>query len=281
MSFHYINGDFQSAEDSKIHISDLGIQRGFSVFDYFLIEQGTPLFFEDYVSRFITSAKLISPKISAGKIKEVVAESVARNNIESGAIKLIYSGGYSANLYQPSEPNLMVFSLSTPTYPEKYYSEGVQLSLFNHQRNLPEIKTTNYFFPLSKLHNTQKANSLDVLYHKEGLVTESSRSNFFIVDKSGMILTASKNILKGITRKQILGFRSNFKIEEKEITIEEVLNAEEAFMTSSTKPIFPVVRIDDKVIGDGLVGKTTMALMKEFAIHKRKYLDSNKGILNN
>jgi D-alanine transaminase/branched-chain amino acid aminotransferase len=88
----------------------------------------------------------------------------------------------------------------------------------------------------------------DVLYYQEGIISECPRSNFFIVTKDDTIVTASKNILKGVMRNKLIEIaKTGFDVEERDVTIKEIKSAKEAFITSTTKTILPVREIDGHV----------------------------------
>ncbi len=104
----------------------------------------------------------------------------------------------------------------------------------------------------------------DFLYHNNGIITECPRSNFFMVSPEGKIVTPANNILSGITRMKVLVLASNhLPIEERDIHIDELQTATEAFITSTTKQIIPVTRINGNEIGNGQVGDTTRKLTTE------------------
>ena len=96
----------------------------------------------------------------------------------------------------------------------------------------------------------------DILYHQNGIVSECPRSNFFIVTKEKKLVTPGRNILKGITRKILLtlAISNGMVVEERDLLMEEISNATEAFITNSTKRLIPVTQIDDifyKPFNDG------------------------------
>jgi branched-chain amino acid aminotransferase len=107
----------------------------------------------------------------------------------------------------------------------------------------------------------EKAGAEDVLYHQDGQVSESSRSNFFIV-KDGVISTPDKHVLMGITRKQILKIAGNVQI--RPVSLQEALDADEAFITSTTKILLPVTQLDDHTIGTGKPGSVTLDILEKF-----------------
>lgn len=105
----------------------------------------------------------------------------------------------------------------------------------------------------------------DVLYYKHDVISEFPRSNIFIINNNGELLTPANNILAGITRKKVLELAKDvIPVTMRDITLTELKNATEVFMTSTTKRLLPIVEIDGKKIGDGKPGKITTALYKLF-----------------
>ena len=102
----------------------------------------------------------------------------------------------------------------------------------------------------------------DVLYHQQGSITECPRSNFFIVTKDDKIVTPSENILKGIIRMKTLQLaNTKYTVEERPVSLQEAYTAKEAFITSTTKHILPVLKIDGHRIGNGNPGKSSQWLL--------------------
>jgi D-alanine transaminase/branched-chain amino acid aminotransferase len=122
-----------------------------------------------------------------------------------------------------------------------------------------------------KLPEVQEKGATDLLYHWNGKISELTRSNFFIVDQYDKIVTPSEGILKGINRKHVLELVGNhFEVEERDLFMDELNTAKEAFITGTTKKVMPVVQIDDLVIGDGKPGEITRKLQKLY----HEYMDS-------
>jgi len=104
----------------------------------------------------------------------------------------------------------------------------------------------------------------DVLYHRDGMVLECPRSNFFIVTNDDIVVTPGRNVLQGIIRMKVLELaRKQFLTEERDITLEEIRTAKEAFVTSTTKNILPVMQLDGHPIGNGQPGRVTERLAGE------------------
>ena len=123
------------------------------------------------------------------------------------------------------------------------------------------------------LPDIQAAGALDLLFHWNGKISELTRSNFFIVDQNDRIVTAGKGVLKGINRKHVLQLaREEFEVEERDIFMNELPAAREAFLTGTTKKVTPIVQIDDIVIGDGRPGPVTQRLQQMYDEYIEQYL---------
>ena len=129
---------------------------------------------------------------------------------------------------------------------------------------MPEIKTTHYITAVKFQPKRKKKKAIEILFISKGKVLECSTSNIFMF-KGKKLITPQNSVLLGITRKAVLDVaRKQFKIEERDITLAELLKAEEVFITSSFKDIVPIVKIDNKIICKGIVGENTKILMNVF-----------------
>ena len=263
----YLNGQILPSEQAVLHISDLAFLRGYGIFDFFRAVNGKTIFIEDHLDRFENSARLMSLPIpeSRERLREIIQELVRLNPSELLGIKLILTGGYSPDGYTPTTPNLVVIAKPFAFAPAKV---GLKLMSLEHQRELPEVKTTNYAVPIFYLQKMKKAGADDFLYHRDGLITESSRSNIFIV-KDEKLITPKRNTLHGITRKHIIQFAKNhFEVEERDVTIKEFREADEVFTTGSTKRIIPIAFVDNQPFSEGEIGKITQKLQSLFLEHE-------------
>ena len=285
IKYYSINGKVVPVEQAMIRVNDLGFLRGYSVFDFFRIYKGVPLFVEDHLDRFEKSAAglgLIIPfsrEILTNKILEIVRV----NKLKYGGIKLVLTGGYSQDGFLPTEPNLVILASSLTTFPESYYTKGVKLMSYQYTRETPYTKTTNYLIPISIQQEIEMAEAFDVIYHDGTNISESARSNFFIVDQKGIIITPERDALQGITRKRVQELsQKHYEVVIRPLKLKETMQAKEAFMTSSTKKIMPVRQIDFWRINEGMIGPTTRHLMQLFEQHVEDYVSeaSQKGKFN-
>ena len=195
-------------------------------------------------------------------------------------LEIIYSGG-RANLSRVAPAGkailyIMVLPLKTP--PARWYEKGIKLAVYPYQRQWPEIKFLNYVGAVIA-HQTvvKKYEADDALFispHEKKIILEGTTFNFFII-KNGVIVThpADGKILPGITRKVTLELacQQGIKTKEDYFSLDDLLEVEEAFITSSTRNIVPVVRVDDIVIGSGQPGEITNKLARFFKEYQANY----------
>lgn len=247
----FLNDEFIPEEKATLHVQDLSIQRGYGVFDFFKVQNSVPVLLEEHLSRFYFSAERmrLNCGYSNSELKKIISELLEKNNASNTGVRITLTGGYSEDGYHLSRPNLIIAlrSFSSPT--REQFENGIKLITYQHQRQLPEVKSIDYLMAIWLQPFIKQNSADDVLYHQNGIVSECPRSNFFIVTSNDTVVTPSKNILKGVMRNKLLEIpNANFKVEERDVTIEEIKTAKEAFITSTTKTILPVRQIDAYVL---------------------------------
>lgn len=263
----FFNDHFVTNENAGLHVSDLSMQRGYAVFDFCRTKNRRPLFLTDHLDRFYASAAAMHLPVPYYKeeLTAIIHQLIERNLPGEAGIRILLTGGYSTDGYQPVSPNLIITCNPVKTASLADFENGITAITYEHQRELPSVKTINYMMAvwLQPLLKEKKVN--DVLYHHKGIVTEFPRSNVFIVTKDQRLLTPSRHMLRGITRKQVLSIAAKqMNVEERDIRTEELLQAAEVFLTSTTKKIMPVAAIDGNSIGDGKPGVITRKLYNAF-----------------
>jgi len=251
MNIHlsYVNGQFISIEQAALPINDLGIQRGYSVFDFLRVASDKPLFIDDHLDRFYFSAEVmrLNIELERAELKSIIQQLINTNDLNHSGIRLILTGGASDDGYKIIEPRLSIIQQSLKPPPDKLPETGIRLISNEYQRQLPHVKTTDYLMAIWLQPWMKENNADDILYHYNGLITECPRSNFFIITKQNILVTPKEKILHGITRKKIIASakKLEIKIEERDIQLNEITEIKEAFITSSTKRMLPVSKIDD------------------------------------
>ena len=140
-----------------------------------------------------------------------------------------------------------------------------------YQREHPHVKSLNYLNALRLEPHKQERGAFDLLYTNQGEITECPRNNFFVF-RNGSLVTPIDKILSGITRKVVIQLAAGeFPVEERHLTITELEECQEAFITSTSKEVLPVTQIDDRKIGSGNVGELTKRTMGLFQGYVTNY----------
>lgn len=243
-----INGEFFEASKASLHVQDLSIQRGYGVFDFFKIYRSQPLFLDDHLKRFYNSAATMHlPLIEEQKLREQIQTFIVKNSMTSGGIRLTLTGGYSNDGYTFNSPTLIITGFLFQQPSPETFEKGISLMTFEYQRQFPAVKTIDYMMAIWLQKKLKEVQADEVLYFNNNFYTECPRSNFFLVRSDGVVITPSDNILHGITRKKILEMApGTFDVQTGMITSTDIHDAKEAFITSTTKMVLPVNRIDRK-----------------------------------
>lgn len=271
--YTFINEEFLPAEKAFLHVTDLSIQRGYGIFDFLKLVNGKTPFIEDYITRFFNSANLLSLTVpyTRNQLKQVILELLQRNGMTNAGVKLLLTGGYSPDGYSISKPNLIITQHELLEVPQKIIEEGVKIITHNFRREMPAAKSINYITGICLEQKVREAGAYDVLYQLNGEISEFPRSNIFIVTNSGDVITPAAHVLEGITRKQVLLMNGEVRIKTGTVKMVDLLQAREAFITSTTKRVLPIVAVDGHIIGDGKPGTTTMMLLDK--LRKSEMLD--------
>jgi D-alanine transaminase/branched-chain amino acid aminotransferase len=202
----FVNEHFIEESEASIGVGDLAIQRGYGIFDFFRTKNDIPLFLDDYIDRFYRSASLLrlSPLQSREELRHIIDELIRRNDVGESGIRMILTGGYSPDSFEPTSPNLIIIQQPLQMPDENKFEKGLKLVLHEYMRDAPDAKSINYLVGILARKKVVDKKADDVLYHKDGLVLELPRSNVFIVTKDETIVTPATNVLHGITRKYVL-----------------------------------------------------------------------------
>jgi branched-chain amino acid aminotransferase len=266
VTYTFLIDDFVTEEDAALHVSDLAIQRGYGIFDFFRVMDNHPLFLSDYLGRFFVSAREMQLEVpySPGELASIIRELIRKNNMPMSGIKAILTGGYSADGYTPGKPNLIVTQKAMQFPPAELPVKGIKVITHEYLRDKPHVKTINYVVGIWIQKKVMEQQASDVLYHCKGVVSEFPRCNFFLVTKDNTIITPAENILEGVTRKHVLQLAAKkYTVRTGTVTLEDIYSANEAFLTSTSKRIVPITEIDQHVIGSGVPGPVSLDLLRD------------------
>lgn len=251
----------QPTHEASLPITDLTFRRGYGSFDFLYVIDGIPMFIDDHLARFETSSRLLGlgPIPSAAKLKIHAHELIDANGGGTFGLQLFLTAGDPLDGFTPHDARLIALTVPAATPAPDAFESGYRLITHQHQRDLPEAKTTNYFTAVRLAPKMREMDANDVLYHDGERALEATRCSFFIVTNDGTFVTAGRDILPGVTRLNTLRAlrHASLPVEERDVALSEVQQAAEAFVTSTTKGVMPVLAIDGQAVGDGRPGPRT------------------------
>jgi branched-chain amino acid aminotransferase len=262
----YVNDRFLDQEKATISIHDLNVQRGYGIFDFFRLVGNRPLHLEEHLDRFFFSAqqlRLPVPK-SREDLKLVIKELIWENEMPDSGLRIQLTGGEMHNGFTQLHPVLFISQIEFAAPSQHFLENGIKMVTYEHQRQLPQVKSIDYLMSIWLQPILAERIADELLYFSNGLIRESPRSNIFLVTQDGKLVTPGEQILKGISRKKVLEIaNSHFTTEERDIHLDEIASAKEIFLTSTTKQILPVSKVDGMTIGDGRPGPATKKLSEQ------------------
>ena len=298
-SIWYIDGQYHSDDDARIPVTDLSVLRGYGVFDFLRTYHGEPVTLAHNIARLRRSAGHIWLAVpwDDDQINAIVRETLVRNLQRNAArstghdtaidtahdtaieynIRIVVTGGDSVDNITPSgQSRLLVMVTPLHRLPEWWYTQGVAVVTARVQRLYPQAKTINYIPAIIAQAQARQADAIEALYRTEsGHVTEGTTTNLFAV-YGDTLVTAEDGVLPGITRAAVLELarqaddddKQAYTIQLRDIMYDELLQADEVFITAANKRIVPVIQIDGARISDA-PGRHTREMMRRFDAYTR------------
>jgi D-alanine transaminase len=273
MEFAILNGEIVERSEAKVDIEDRGHQFGDGVYEVIRVYNGVMFTVDEHLARFNKSLHSISITcpFTTSQLKVMLKELVEKNKLQNGIVYMQMTRGTSPrnHAFPPMEvtPNFTAYT-KVVERPVDSLKSGVSTILTDDIRWLRcDIKSLNLLGNLLAKQKAAMEGCFEAIQHRGQDVTEGSTSNVFIV-KDGVVLTHESNhlILKGITKDVVLNVcaANKLPVEERTFTLEELEQADEAFLTSTTAEVMPIIKINDKYVNDGLPGPVTRKLQEWF-----------------
>lgn len=279
----YVNGAYLPEEQATVSIFDRSFLMADGVYEVTSVLDGKLIDFDGHLARLERSLnELDIPKPEAfDDLLAIHRELVARNEISDGMIYLQVSRGSAGDrdfVFPDPEvvkPTLVLFTQSKPGLAESPAAKsGIKvISIEDIRWGRRDIKTVQLLYPSMGKMMAKKAGADDAWMIEDGFVTEGTSNNAYIVKNNTIITRAlSNDILHGITRAAVLRFarEAQMEVEERSFTIDEAKAADEAFITSASTFVMPVVSIDGVTLGEGVPGRVAPRLREIYLEESRK-----------
>ncbi|OBR67324.1 branched-chain amino acid aminotransferase [Paenibacillus oryzae] len=274
----YLNGEYVTKEDAKVSVYDHGFLYGDGIFEGIRIYGGNIFKCKEHLDRLYDSAKsiMLDIPLTQDEMQEALVETISRNEMRDGYIRLIVSRGPGNLGLDPKRcPAAWVIIIveQLAIYSEEAYKNGLVSVSVSQRRNIPDalnpkIKSLNYLNNiLVKIQANLAGVGEAIMLNSQGYVAEGSSDNIFII-KKGVVYTPPCYVgaLEGITRAAIMELcaKLGYTLKEEPFTLHDVYVADEVFFTGTAAEVIAVREVDGRKIGSGQAGPITTRLLQEF-----------------
>lgn len=274
----FLNGEFVTKENAVVSVYDHGFLYGDGVFEGIRAYNGNVFRLKEHLVRLYESAKsiLLDIPYSFEEMTDIVTETLRRNELKSGYIRLVVSRGKGNLGLDPrncTKPSVVCIAEELALFPRELYETGVEIITASSRRSRsdvlsPKTKSLNY---LNNILVKIEANLAGVpealMLNDQGYVAEGSGDNIFIV-KGEQLITPPGYVgaLEGITRNAIMDVanQKGYKVKEDVFTRHDVYVADEVFLTGTAAEVIAVIKVDGRVIGNGKPGPITNNILAGF-----------------
>ena len=285
-----INGIITPKEDAKISIFDRGFLFGDSIYEVTYTTERSILFVNEHLDRLYQSANLIQMEIKLNResIINEVLKTLKASNIDEAYIRIIITRGESEISLDPTNTeknNLIIIVKPRPQYSKDLYLKGMSLKIVSVLRNdaraiNPSAKSGNYLNNIMALKEAKTFGFDDALMmNNDNYLTEGTTFNIWMIKENTLYTPpVESGLLEGITREKVIQVcnENNISFKLKNISETDILSADEVFITSSTRGIMPVFKINDTIYSeksmiDKLAKLYKELVLKELCLAKKHY----------
>ncbi|NBD25930.1 branched-chain-amino-acid transaminase [Paenibacillus glycinis] len=274
----YLNGDYVTKEDAKVSVFDHGFLYGDGIFEGIRIYNGNIFKCKEHLNRLYDSAKsiMLNIPLSYGEMEQALVETIRRNELRDGYIRLVVSrgpGNLGLDPLRCPAAWVIIIAEQLAIYSEEAYRDGLVSVSVSQRRNIPDalnpkIKSLNYLNNiLVKIQANLAGVGEAIMLNAQGYVAEGSSDNIFII-KRGVVYTPPCYVgaLEGITRATIIELcaKLGYALKEEPFTLHDVYVADEVFFTGTAAEVIAVREVDGRTIGEGKAGPITTHLLAEF-----------------
>jgi len=274
----WLDGQIVDEADAKISVFDHGILYGDGIFEGIRFYEGRVFRLNEHIERLFLSAKALLLKMpwSFDEVCEATLEAIRANGLRDGYIRLVVTrgvGDLGLNPYLCPKPSMFIIASGITLYPEEFYEKGLEVVTCSTRRPTPaslspQVKSLNYLNNVMAKIEALKAGAKEgLMLNEQGYVAECTGDNVFIV-KKGEVITppVSDGSLDGITRQVIFDLCADLEIpiREASLTRYDIYTADESFLTGTAAETIPLVKLDEREVGDGKPGPVSLKLIEAF-----------------
>ena len=276
----YVNGEYLPEEEAKISVFDRGFLMADAVYEVTAVIGGKLCDYSGHAARLhrsLSELEMTLP-VSDDELLEIHREMIRRNSLDEGGVYLqVTRGAADRDFVWPKDarPGMVLFTQARPIVRSEAAERGIRVVSVEDQRwGRRDIKTVQLLFPSWAKMQAKAKGADDAWLVEDGEVTEGTSNNAYIVTADGTIVTRQlgHEILHGITRASVLRLaeEAQMRVQERPFTIAEAQGADEAFITSASTFVCPVVEIDGHAIGEGRPGPVARRLREIYVEQARE-----------
>lgn len=274
----WLDGNIVDEAEAKISVFDHGLLYGDGIFEGIRFYEGRVFRLREHIERLFLSAKAILLKLpwSVDEVMDYTLDTIRANGLNEGYIRLVITrgvGDLGLNPYLCEVPSMFIIASGISLYPEEYYEKGLEVVTCGTRRPTPaslspQVKSLNYLNNIMAKVEAMKAGAKEgLMLNEQGYVAECTGDNVFVI-KKGAVTTPPVNdgSLDGITRQVMFELceKAGVPIREASLTRYDLYTANESFLTGTAAEVIPMVKLDEREIGDGKPGPITLKLIEAF-----------------
>jgi len=270
----FLNGKLVDIDKACISVTDSGFLYGAGLFETMRSYNGVVFALKDHLNRLFSSARSLSIVSSYDKkyITDAIYQVLRANQLTDARLRLTLTGGPMSESDEQRKATLLITATKLQPYPPEYYKKGVLVVLCQFRQNTAEPiyghKTTSYFSRMIGLKLAHQKRAAEALWFTvDNRLAEGCISNVFLVKDSALYTPPiGTPVLAGVARKTVceIALKISIKVVEKDLYIDDVLSADEIFLTNVIMQIMPVNSVEKHTVGNGKVGQMTKTLQKSF-----------------
>ena len=270
----FLNDKLVDIDKACISVTDSGFLYGAGIFETMRSYNGVVFSLKDHLDRLFFSAKKLSINNAYDKkfITDAIYKLLKANKLTDARLRLTLTGGPMSEPEEKRRATLLITATKIQPYPPEYYKNGVLAVLCPFRQNPTEPiyrhKTINYFSRMLGLQFAHQRRAAEALWFTvDNRLAEGCISNVFLVKDSVLYTPPIKTpVLAGVARKTVcqIAIKNSIKLVEKDLSIDDVLGADEIFLTNVIMQIMPVSGVEKHTVGDGKVGPMVKKLQKCF-----------------